>query len=561
MPARCRWRCAPTRWRPRPAASCTAHDAARAIAGAVVHDRPADRRSRARRTRSPSRAELFADLRAPDAAGLDALVRRGRRGRRRGRGRRGLQRRDRPALALRAGADERRPDGCAAARHRAAGHAGRSSFPRAPATTPASWRWPACPRRCCSCAATPAASATRPRSTPGPTRSRPVRAALGARAAGAGRRMIDWETPRPAVAARARALRPGAEPRRAAGPARARRARAAELERGSLRAAAGGARRRRQRASNAHRSTPSGAFADFRDAVAGWLDVPAESIMPAHGAQALIASIATAFVDSGTPVVVPRLTYGLYAQVSAAAGAAGDAGRAGRPGDRSRRGRRPRPARRAPASSGSAIPTTRPARSSTLASGRASSTSCRPGLPGGRRRGVHRLRRARAVAPIVVRDVLDGRPVIVIRSFSKIFGLAGLRLGYAICDPGGGAAARHRAGAVQRQPGRAGSRPGGGRRARVRRAAKSRGRRRPRGARRRAGRRRDREPPLADELRPCRAGRGRPRGLRRRCCERGFLVRGRHEFGLPGRLRVTVGPEPLMRRAAAQIAWAAGAVG
>jgi histidinol-phosphate aminotransferase len=33
------------------------------------------------------------------------------------------------------------------------------------------------------------------------------------------------------------------------------------------------------------------------------------------------------------------------------------------------------------------------------------------------------------------RDVAEGWPVIVIRSFSKIFGLAGLRLGYAIADP------------------------------------------------------------------------------------------------------------------------------
>ena len=33
------------------------------------------------------------------------------------------------------------------------------------------------------------------------------------------------------------------------------------------------------------------------------------------------------------------------------------------------------------------------------------------------------------------RDVLAGRAVIVIRSFSKIYGLAGLRLGYAISDP------------------------------------------------------------------------------------------------------------------------------
>ena len=32
-------------------------------------------------------------------------------------------------------------------------------------------------------------------------------------------------------------------------------------------------------------------------------------------------------------------------------------------------------------------------------------------------------------------DVADGRRVVVLRTFSKIFGLAGLRLGYALADP------------------------------------------------------------------------------------------------------------------------------
>ena len=34
-----------------------------------------------------------------------------------------------------------------------------------------------------------------------------------------------------------------------------------------------------------------------------------------------------------------------------------------------------------------------------------------------------------------LRDVAEGRPVVVLRSFSKSFGLAGLRLGVAIADP------------------------------------------------------------------------------------------------------------------------------
>ena len=34
-----------------------------------------------------------------------------------------------------------------------------------------------------------------------------------------------------------------------------------------------------------------------------------------------------------------------------------------------------------------------------------------------------------------MRDVHEGRPVVILRTFSKLFGLAGLRLGYAIADP------------------------------------------------------------------------------------------------------------------------------
>ena len=67
---------------------------------------------------------------------------------------------------------------------------------------------------------------------------------------------------------------------------------------------------------------PERAYADFRLAVAEWLDVPEECVVPAHGAQALISAIATTFIDPGTAVVIPQTTYGLYAQVSAAGGAA-----------------------------------------------------------------------------------------------------------------------------------------------------------------------------------------------------------------------------------------------
>ena len=57
------------------------------------------------------------------------------------------------------------------------------------------------------------------------------------------------------------------------------------------------------------------------------------------------------------------------------------------------------------------------------------------GLRRGRRRGLHRLRRPRAARRRREEDVAAGRRVVVLRTFSKIFGLAGLRLGYAVADP------------------------------------------------------------------------------------------------------------------------------
>ena len=50
-------------------------------------------------------------------------------------------------------------------------------------------------------------------------------------------------------------------------------------------------------------------------------------------------------------------------------------------------------------------------------------------LPGRRRRGVRRLHRTDGPNRPVV-EIDAGRPVVVLRTFSKIFGLAGLRLGY-----------------------------------------------------------------------------------------------------------------------------------
>src|SRR5215211_7697666 len=66
---------------------------------------------------------------------------------------------------------------------------------------------------------------------------------------------------------------------------------------------------------------PEHAYTDFREAIAEWLGTRPELIVPGHGIQALIATVAHAFIEVDDAVVVPSPTYGLYAQVSAAAGA------------------------------------------------------------------------------------------------------------------------------------------------------------------------------------------------------------------------------------------------
>ena len=66
---------------------------------------------------------------------------------------------------------------------------------------------------------------------------------------------------------------------------------------------------------------PEQAYGDLREAVAGWLGVPTDWIVPAHGIQALVVTVAHAFLREGDRVVIPTPTYGLYAQVCAAVGA------------------------------------------------------------------------------------------------------------------------------------------------------------------------------------------------------------------------------------------------
>ncbi|MEA2207778.1 MAG: histidinol-phosphate aminotransferase [Solirubrobacteraceae bacterium] len=302
---------------------------------------------------------------------------------------------------------------------------------------------------------------------------------------------------------------------------------------------------------------PERLFADFRAGVASWLTVPAECVTPAHGAQALISVIAQVFVGEGTPVIVPNLTYGLYASVCTAAGGV---------------------VTRVPPA-GLALDLDGIAGAASTANARLV-WICDPNNPTGtlieRSEWSAFLERLPSDCIVVAdeayidfadpgvrvqreRDVLAGRPVIVIRSCSKIFGLAGLRLGYAVSDP-----SVARLLDLVQEP------------FNVNRAALA------------AGLAAVSQPSLVAERRALVVA---ARALLSAeleeagftvhpsqanfvlvelgvddvavCDElmrRGILIRGGTEFGLPGLARVTVAPEPVMLRTAAAIADTVGAL-
>jgi len=298
---------------------------------------------------------------------------------------------------------------------------------------------------------------------------------------------------------------------------------------------------------------PEQAYSQFREAVAAWIGTRAERIVPGHGIQALIGTVAHAFLDPGDAVVVATPTYGLYAQVCAAVGA-----RVERvPG----RGLR----HDLEAVADAALRTD--ARLAWI---------CDPNNPTGslveqgewgafldalpERCAVvvdeayveyvdpaRRLRREQ--------DVEAGRAVILLRTFSKIFGLAGLRLGYAVAHESLAAFLD-----VVQEP------------FNVNRAALAAGRESL--ARREIVEERRRENAAARELlsERLRDGGADPApseanfvlvavgvddlALYDRLLRRGLLVRPGSEFGLDGSVRITVGPEPLMERATTELAHA-----
>jgi histidinol-phosphate aminotransferase len=177
---------------------------------------------------------------------------------------------------------------------------------------------------------------------------------------------------------------------------------------------------------------PEEAYEELRDAVAGWLGIGREHVLPGHGIQALVMTVVSAFVHPGDRVVVPRPTYGLYAPACQAAGAV--VHRVDCPDLR--------------------LDLERIA-AAAHETGARLAWICDPNNPTGARLEpaewaafldqlppdciavadeayVDYIRPEERTPRLA--DVAEGRRVIVLRTFSKVFALAGLRLGYAVVD-------------------------------------------------------------------------------------------------------------------------------
>jgi histidinol-phosphate aminotransferase len=174
---------------------------------------------------------------------------------------------------------------------------------------------------------------------------------------------------------------------------------------------------------------PEEAYEEFRLGVARWTGADPGQVIPGHGIQALTLALISAFVEPGDPVVIPRPTYGLYAQACAAAGAE---------------------VVRVDNEASLAVDLDAVAAAATE-HGAKLAWICDPNNPTGLRLSAADWdafldalpEGCVAIADEAYCDYIDpgqridrlgdiraGRPVIVLRTFSKIFGLAGLRLGY-----------------------------------------------------------------------------------------------------------------------------------
>jgi histidinol-phosphate aminotransferase len=302
---------------------------------------------------------------------------------------------------------------------------------------------------------------------------------------------------------------------------------------------------------------PEESYSEFRADVAEWLGTTADRIVPAHGTQALIGTLAGLFLDPGDAVVVPLPTYGLYAQVSATRGANVH--------------RVPLRDLRVDLEVVAATATNVHAKVVWI---------CDPNNPTGAITGADEWGAFLDALPdacVVIadeaygdyvdpayrlhreRDVEAGRRLVVLHTLSKLFGIAGLRLGYAVADP---ELARYLD--VMQEP------------FNVNRAALAAGRvclAHPELIEERRLRVAEAREVLLERLRsagleplPSQANfvlvdsGVDDAALAEAVAEEGLLVRAGGEYGLDGYVRITVGPVPLMERVAEAIGRARSAL-
>jgi histidinol-phosphate aminotransferase len=295
---------------------------------------------------------------------------------------------------------------------------------------------------------------------------------------------------------------------------------------------------------------PEHAYNTLREAIARETGARPDQVLPGHGIQALILTLVNAFVSAGDRVVLPAPTYGFYAQACRVAGARVEVV--------------PSPDLRFDLERVAAAVRRTAARLVWV---------CDPNNPTGLRLDSDKWRAfLDAVGPdcVVVADeaymdyvppterlrreddVAEGRRVVVLRTFSKIFGLAGLRLGYALADP----RLVHWLHSVQEpfnvnRVALAAGLASLGRPVEVaeRRDLAIRARERLAVALRAGGMR-----PVGSSANFVLAELGVDDGeLAERLLRRGILIRPGTELGLPGWARITVAPDEVMQRAAAAL--------